>query len=149
MNEQINHRLAVFKKVFAVLLILDLVGLVEVGIALFPDFSMMAEYGQIMLVISGVMTAVAVAVLLFEILAKVFLIRNTAQTSIGKGHVAFAKALVVFNLFAVIINLLAMGGEGATLINQARMAAQVLASAAEMVAAFAYVRNVKKLLTAK
>jgi hypothetical protein len=149
MNEQFSHRLPVFKKVFALLLILDLVGLIEVGIALFPNFRMQAEYGQIMLVISGVMTAVAVAVLLFEILAKVFLIRNSAQTSIGKRHVAFAKALVVFNLFAVIINLLAMGGEGATLINQARMAAQVLASAAEMVAAFTYVRTVKKLLTAK
>ena len=49
----------------------------------------------------------------------------------------------------LIINLLAMGGEGATLINQARLAAQVLASAAEMIAAFAYVRTVKKLLTAK
>ena len=54
------------------------------------------------------------------------------------------KLLVLFNVGAVIINLLAAGGEGATLLNQANLYLTVLASAAEVVAVSAYLRTVKK-----
>ena len=149
MNEQFNNRMPVFKKVFTLLLVLDLVGLILAGITLVPNFPQWAEYGQIMLVVSSVMVVVMVAVALFEILAKGYLIRNASQESINKRCVTFARALVVFNLCAVIINLLAMGGEGATLLNQTRIAAQVLASAAEVAVAFLYLRTVKGLFAAK
>ena len=56
-----------------------------------------------------------------------------------------AKLLLLFNFGAVIINVLATGGEGATLMNQANLYLQVLASAAEMITVIFYLRTVKKI----
>ena len=138
------------KKVFVVLLVLDVMELLSTGVALYPTFGELAGVGQFMLVVMSVMAAVIVAVSLFEILAKLFLLRSTSPTfswaSGRKGYLTAAKLLVFFNLCAVIFNMLAVGGEGATLINQARIYLQILASAVEMIAAFSYLRIVKRLV---
>ena len=138
------------KKVFVILLFLDVIELLLSGAALYPTFGELAGDGQFMLVVISVMAAVIVAVSLFEILAKLFLLRSTSPTfswaSGRKGYLTAAKLLVFFNLCAVIFNMLAVGGEGATLINQARIYLQILASAVEMIAAFSYLRIVKRLV---
>lgn len=138
----------VFKKVFIVVLVLDIIGLISAGIALLPTFKQLAGYGQPMMGILCAMVAVMAAIQLFEILAKLFLIKSTSPefswTSGRKGYIAAAKLLLLFNFGALIINLLATGGEGATLINQGNLYLRVLASAAEIVTVFLYLREVKK-----
>jgi hypothetical protein len=138
----------ILKKVFWVLLVLDLIGLIVAGINLLPTFTQMVEYGQLMMIVFGVMVAVVAAVLVFEIVAKVFLIRSaspaSSQSSGRKGYAAAARLLILFNLCAVIFSLLSAGGEGATLLNQANLYLTVLASAAEVIAVSAYLRTVKK-----
>ena len=147
--QQVSNKMHIFKVVFLVLLVLDFVELILVGIALYPTFKKLAGYGTLMLCVAGVIVAVIVAVLLFEILAKIFLLRSTSPTfswlSGRKGYATAAKLLLVVNLGAVLFNLLAIGGEGATLINQLRLYLHILASAAEIIAAFCYLRTVKKL----
>lgn len=149
MSEQINNRMSIIKKVFFVLLALDIIGMILGGIALFPAFKTMAEYGQMMMGVFIVITAVVAAVQLFEILAKIFLIRSTSPefswTDGRKGYVVAAKLLWVFNLGAVIIGVLSIGGEGATLINQANLYIRLLASVVEMVVVSFYLRTTKKL----
>ena len=148
MSKQIHDKMYFFKKVFCVLAVLDVITLISAVINLLPTFPQMSEYGQPMASIFGVMFAGMVAVKLFEILAKVFLMKSTSPAfsweSAQKRCMTFAKLLILFNLGAVIINLLAIGGEGATLLNQANLYLRVLASAAEIVAAFIYLRTVKK-----
>ena len=99
--------------------------------------------------IMSAMFAALAAIQLFEILAKVFLIKSTSPsfswTSGRKGYIAAARLLLLFNFGAVIINLLSSGGEGATIINQANLYLRVLASVAEIIAVFFYLRKVKKL----
>lgn len=151
MRKPISNKMQLLKKVFVVLLILDVIELLLTGVALVPTFGELAGAGQFMLVVMGVIAAVIVAVSLFEILAKLFLMRSTSPTfsweSGRKGYVTAARLLVFFNLCAVIFNLLAVGGEGATLINQARIYLQIIASAVEMIAAFSYLRTAKKILS--
>ena len=150
MRKQIGDKMYRLKKVFVILLFLDVIELLLSGAALYPTFGELAGDGQFMLVVISVMAAVIVAVSLFEILAKLFLLRSTSPTfswaSGRKGYLTTAKLLVFFNLCAVIFNMLAVGGEGATLINQARIYLQILASAVEMIAAFSYLRIVKRLV---
>ena len=138
-----------FKKVFFALLVLDIIGLISTVITLLPTFKQLAGSGQLMLGVISVMVAVIVAIQLFEILAKVFLIKSTSPTfswtADRKGYIAAAKLLLLFNLGAIIINLLSAGGEGATLINQGRLYLHVLASVAEIIAVFSYLRTVKTL----
>ena len=149
MSNQVSNRMYTFKKVFFILLVLDFAELILVGIALYPTFKQLAGYGQLMLGVASVIAAVIVTVLLFEMLAKIFLLRSTLPTfswsSGRKGYTTAAKLLLLFNLGAVLFNLLSAGGEGATLINQLRLYLQILASTAEMIAAFCYLRTVKKL----
>ena len=102
-----------------------------------------------MLGVASVIVAIVVAVMLFEILAKVSLIRSTSPaftwSSGRKGHVTVARLLLVFNLIAVIVGLLSAGGEGATLLNQANLYLRVVASAAEIIIVILYLRAVKKI----
>ena len=149
MSKQVSNRMHIFKKIFFVLLVLDFVELILVVITLYPTFKQLAGYGQLMLGVTSVIVAVIVAVLLFEILAKIFLLRSTSPIfswlSGRKGYATAAKLLLLFNLGAVLFNLLSAGGEGATLINQGRLYLQILASVAEIIAAFCYLRTVKRL----
>ena len=144
-----NNKMYIFKRVFLILLVLDLIGLIMTGIALVPTFKQLAEYGQVMMVVISVSVIVIVAIMLLEILAKIFLIRTTSSTfswsSDSKGCIATANLLVLFNLGAVIVNLLSSGGEGATLLNQGYLYLRVLTSVAEIVAVVFYLRIVKKL----
>ena len=148
MSKQINDKMIVFKKAFFILLILDVIGSVLADIALLPTFMHRAEFGQPMMGKMSAMFAVLAAIQLFEILAKVFLMKSTSSDfsweSGKKRCTTFAKLLVLFNVGAVIINLLAAGGEGATLLNQANLYLTVLASAAEVIAVSVYLRTVKK-----
>lgn len=141
--------MSVLKKAFIILLVLDVIGLITAVIAMLPTIGQMAGYGQPMMGVMCAVTAAMVAILLFEILAKFFLIKSTSPafswTSGKKGYLAAARLLLLFNFGAVIINLLAAGGVGATLINQANLYLRVLASAAEIIAVFFYLRKVKKL----
>ena len=150
MSNQVSNRMHILKKIFFILIVLDFAELILAGIALCSTFKQLAGYGQLMLRVASVIVAVIVAVLLFEILAKIFLLRSTSSTfswsSGRKGYATAAKLLLLFNLGAVLFNLLSAGGEGATLINQLRLYLQILASAAEMIAAFCYLRTVKKLV---
>lgn len=141
MSKQMNEKMAILKKVFFVLLVLDVIELILMVINLIPTFKQMAGYGQIMMVVTGVLTAVMVAILLFEILAKVFLIRNTSN----KRYVSVARLLLLFNLGAVVFGLLSAGGEGANLVNQIRTYLGVLFSVAEVIAAYLYLRMNKKM----
>ena len=149
MRTQIHDRLIAVKKVFFVLLVLDLIEMVLSGIALFPTFQTLAGYGQPMLTVSIVMIALMAAVLLFEIFAKMFLIRSASPAffrSTGrKGCTVAAKFLWLFNLGAAIVCALSFGGEGATLINQGNLCVRLLASVAEMIAVSFYLRTIKAL----
>ena len=149
MSNQVSNRMYIFKKIFFILLVLDFAELILVGIALYPTFKQLAGYGQLMLGVASVIAAVIVAVLLFEILAKIFLLRSTLPTfswsSGRKGYATAAKLLLLFNLGAVLFNLLSAGGEGATLINQGRLYLQILASVAEVIAAFCYLGAIKRI----
>lgn len=148
MSKQINDRMSFFKKVFFVLTVLDVIGLVSAVINLVPTFPQMAEFGQPMLSIFIAMTAGMVAIQLYEILAKVFLMKSTSPdfswATGEKRCVTAVKLLVLFNVGAIIINLLAAGGEGATLLNQANLYLSVLASVVEVIAVSVYLRTVKK-----
>lgn len=147
MSKQIHDKLSFFKKVFCVLAVLDVIGLISAVINLLPTFPQMAEYGQPMAGIFSVMFAGMVAIKLFEILAKGFLMKSTSPDfswESGKKRCMTAmKLLVLFNVGAVIINLLAAGGEGATALNQANVYLTVLASAAEVIAVSVYLHTVK------
>ena len=149
MNKQIETGMSVIKKAFSILLILEFIGLILSGTALFPTFKTLAEYGQLMMGVFIAIVAVAVAVILFEILAKIFLIRSTSPAfswSTGrKGYITAAKLLFLFNLAAVIIGVLSMGGEGATVISQVNSYIRLLAAVVEMIVVFCYLRMVKKL----
>ena len=148
MSEHINDKMSVYKKVFFILLVLDVIGLISAIIALLPTFQKLSGYGQPMMGILIVMIALVVAIQLFEILAKVFLIKSTSPTfsweSGRKGYISAAKLLLLFNFGSVIVNLLSAGGEGATPMNQGNLYLQVLASVAEIIAVFLYLRKVKK-----
>ena len=149
MRTQIHDRLIAVKKVFFVLLVLDLIEMVLSGIALFPTFRTLAGYGQPMLTVSIVMIALMAAVLLFEIFAKMFLIRSASPAffrSTGrKGCTVTAKFLWLFNLGAAIVCALSFGGEGATLLNQTNLYLRMVSSVAEVVVVVCYLRTVKKL----
>ena len=84
-SEHINDRMSVYKKVFFILLVLDVIGLISAIIALLPTFQKLPGYGQPMMGVVIVMIAVVVAIQLFEILAKVFLAdkRSILDSSIG------------------------------------------------------------------
>ena len=148
MNEQINNKMHLLKKAFIVLLAFDFIGLVLTSAALFPTFKQLSGYGTLMLVIASIIVAVIVVIMLFEILAKFFLIRSTSSTfdwsSGRKGYLTVAKLLFLFNLLTIIVNVLSIGGEGATLFNQGRLYLEILLSIIEAIVAFLYLRTVKK-----
>ena len=145
-----NGKLHKFKKVFLILLIFDLIELIQAGVNILPSFRELEEYGQMVMIVSIVITALVAVILLFEIFAKLYLMGSTSQTfsweSKRKGYVAAAKLLLVFNLGAVLINVLSMGGEGATLLNQLRVYLSILVSAVEVIAVVFYLGTVKKIL---
>ena len=149
MNKQIETGMSIIKKAFSILLILDFIGFILSGIALFPTFKTMAGYGQLMMGVFIAIFIVDVAVILFEILAKIFLIRSTSPAfswSTGrKGYITTAKLLFLINLAAAIIGVLSMGGEGATLISQINSYIRLLASVVEVIVVFCYLRMVKRL----
>ena len=153
MSEHMDGELHKFKKVFLILLIFDLIELIQVGVNMLPSFMELEEYGQMVMIVSIVITGLVAVILLFEIFAKLYLMRSTSQTfsreSKRKGCVAAAKLLLVFNLGAVLINVLSMGGEGATLLNQLRVYLSVLVSAVEVIAVVFYLGAVKKILKNK
>ena len=148
-----NGKLHKFKKVFLILLIFDLLELIQAVVNMLPSFSELAEYGQMVMIVSIVITGLVAVILLFEIFAKLYLMRSTSQTfsweSKRKGYMAVAKLLLVFNLGAVLINVLSMGGEGATLLNQLRVYLSILVSAVEVIAVVFYLGAVKKILKNK
>ena len=149
MSKQIKDKMRFFKKVFIILLILDGIGLVQVGIALFPTFKKLTGYGGLMLGVAGAMIVAALAIMLFEIVAKAFLLRSTAPafgwSSNRKSCVTIATLVLLFNLGSVIVNLLSAGGEGATLLNQTNLYLRMVSSVAEVVVVVCYLRTVKKL----
>ena len=149
MSKETGNKMHIFKKLFLIFMTLDFVELILVCIALRPMSETLAGYGQLMLCIARVTEIVIVATLLIDILAKLFLLRSTSANfswaSGRKGYVIAAKLLMLFNLGTAIFNLLAVGGEGATLINQLRLYLQILASAAEAIVVFCYLRTVKRL----
>lgn len=153
MNEQMKAKLHKFKKVFLILLIFDLIELIQAVVNMFPSFKELKEYGQMVMIVSIVITALIAVILLFEIFAKLYLMRSTSQTfsweSGRKGYVAAAKLLLVFNLGAVLVNVLSMGGEGATLLNQMNLYLHVIADIVETIAIILYLRKVKRLKESK
>ena len=148
-----NGKLHKFKKIFLILLIFDLLELIQAVVNMLPSFRELAEYGQMVMIVSFVITGLVVVILLFEIFAKLYLMRSTSQTfsweSKRKGYVAAAKLLLVFNLGAVLVNVLSMGGEGATLLNQLRVYLSILVSAVEVIVVLFYLGVVKKILKNK
>ena len=148
-----NGKLHKLKKVFLILLIFDLIELIQAGVNMLPSFMELEEYGQMVMIVSIVITALIAVILLFEIFAKLHLMRSTSQTfsweSKRKGYMAAAKLLLVFNFGAVLVNVLSMGGEGATLLNQLRVYLSILVSAVEVIVVFFYLGAVKKILKNK
>ena len=153
MSEHMNEKLHKFKKVFLILLIFDLIELIQSGVNMLPSFMELEEYGQMVMIVSIVITALIAVILLFEIFAKLYLMRSTSQTfsweSGRKGYVAAAKLLLVFNLGVVLVNVLSMGGEGATLLNQMNLYLHVIADIVETIAIILYLRKVKRLKESK
>lgn len=140
MSEQSNKRMRICKRAFFVLLIPDFIGAIVAFAAFVPMFGMLAGYGKVMLIVAGIISAMMAAVMLFEIVAKIFLIRSSCR----KGCGAVVILLFLFNLGAVIMGVLSAGGEGATLTNQLYLYLQMLASVAEMIIAVFYLRTIKK-----
>ena len=97
-----NGKLHKLKKVFLILLIFDLIELIQAGVNILPSFRELEEYGQMVMIVSFVITGLVAVILLFEIFAKLHLMRSTSQTfsweSKRKGYMAVAKLLLVFNL---------------------------------------------------
>ena len=153
MSEHMNEKLHKFKKVFLILLIFDLIELIQSGVNMLPSFMELEEYGQMVMIVSIVITGLVAVILLFEIFTKLYLMRSTSQTfsweSGRKGYVAAAKLLLVFNLGAVLVNVLSMGGEGATLLNQMNLYLHVIADIVETIAIILYLRKVKRLKESK
>ena len=153
MSEHMNGKLHKFKKVFLILLIFDLIELIQSGVNMLPSFMELEEYGQMVMIVSIVITGLVAVILLFEIFTKLYLMRSTSQTfsweSGRKGYVAAAKLLLVFNLGAVLVNVLSMGGEGATLLNQMNLYLHVIADIVETIAIILYLRKVKRLKESK
>ena len=145
-----KDKMQVLKKAFLVLMVLDLIKLILMVIEIVPTLKQMSEYGQMVLIVGGVIATVEIAVLLFEVWGKFFLSRSTSPAfsweSARRGYVAVARLLLLINLGAAIIDVLSVGGVGATLINQAYLYLCLLASIAEMIAVFLYLRATKKLL---
>ena len=106
--------------------------------------------GQMMMIVASVIIAMIVAILLLEIVVKLFLMRSALPTfswrSKGKGYVAAAKLLLLFNLGAVIFGVLSLGGEGATLLNQVNLYLSMFAYVVELIAVLFYLRAVKRIL---
>ena len=148
-----NGKLHKLKKVFLILLIFDLIELIQAGVNILPSFRELEEYGQMVMIVSIVITGLVAVILLFEIFAKLYLMRSTSQTfsweSKRKGYMAAAKLLLVFNLGAVLVNVLSMGGEGATLLNQMNLYLHVIADIVETIAIILYLRKVKRLKESK
>ena len=148
-----NGKLHKFKKVFLILLIFDLIELIQAGVNMLPSFMELEEYGQMVMIVSIVITGLVAVILLFEIFTKLYLMRSTSQTfsweSGRKGYVAAAKLLLVFNLGVVLVNVLSMGGEGATLLNQMNLYLHVIADIVETIAIILYLRKVKRLKESK
>ena len=153
MSEHMNEKLHKFKKVFLILLIFDLIELIQSGVNMLPSFMELEEYGQMVMIVSIVITGLVAVILLFEIFTKLYLMRSTSQTfsweSGRKGYVAAAKLLLVFNLGVVLVNVLSMGGEGATLLNQMNLYLHVIADIVETIAIILYLRKVKRLKESK
>ena len=149
MSKQKNDKMYILKKVFFVLLVLDAISLTLSVIELIPTFQTLAGYGAIMFVVAGVMMTVTLGVLLFEIVALLFLIRSTSPAfswSTGrKGYTAAAKILLVVNILTAIVNVLSLGGEGATLVSQARTYLQILTAVVEVITVIFYLRAVKNI----
>ena len=122
------------------------------AVTLYPTFKQLKEYGQLMLIVTCVIVAIVVATLLFEIFAKIFMLRSISSTfslsSGRKSYTATAICLLLVNLGSAFVNLLSAGGEGAALINQMYLYLQILASVVEAIAAFFYLRTIKKLFAA-
>ena len=150
MNEQINKKMHTLKNVFITLLVLDCLGLVWGCINLFPLITLLPEYGKAVLIVTGVIFAIMVVITVFEILAKVFLIRSTAPTfdwsSGRKGYMLAAKFVLLFSILSIIVARLSLGGEGATLFNQGRMYLDILLSIVEACAVLLYLRTAKMLV---
>ena len=148
-----NGKLHKFKKIFLILLIFDLIELIQAVVNMLPSFMELEEYGQMVMIVSIVITGLVAVILLFEIFTKLYLMRSTSQTfsweSKRKGYVAAAKLLLVFNLGAVLVNVLSMGGEGATLLNQMNLYLHVIADIVETIAIILYLRKVKRLKESK
>ena len=142
--------MGLLKKAFFILLVFDISGLIAGVISLLPTFKQMAGYGQLMLGVFSVMFAGLMAIQLFEILSKIFMIKSTSPTfswtSDRKGYLTVARLLLLFNFGAVIVNLLSAGGEGATPLNQGYLFLQVLASVAEILVVIIYLRSIKSKL---
>lgn len=153
MNKQTHDKIHIFKKPFFILLVLDFIEWIWMGISMISTFKLLAGYGKLMLIVAGVIVAVIVLIMLFEILGKIFLIRSTSTTfswtSHRKGYVATAKLLLLFNFTAVILNVLSLGGEGATLMNQLNLYLSIIASFVEMIVVFFYLCTVKRILKDK
>ena len=153
MSEHMNEKLHKFKKVFLILLIFDLIELIQSGVNMLPSFMELEEYGQMVMIVSIVITGLVAVILLFEIFTKLYLMRSTSQTfsweSGRKGYVAAAKLLLVFNLGAVLVNVLSMGGEGATLLNQMNLYLHVIADIVETIAIILYLLKLKRLKESK
>ena len=149
MSKQTSNKMTIFKILFIVLLALECVSLISAVVSLIPTFKMLGGYDTVMVIVTGTMMVMSMMVMAVEILAKIFLIRNTSPNSPRaagrKGYVAWAVILLVFNFGAVLVNLLSSGGVGATLLNQARLYLKVLASVAEIVTVFCFLGTAKKL----
>ena len=136
------------KKIFLILLVIDVLELIMMGINMIPSFKELEAYGQLMMIVTIAITAAA-AILVFEIFAKLLLMRSISPefswNKKVKRCVSAAKLLVLFNLGTVLISVLSMGGEGATLLNQMSIYLQIAASAVEVITVLFYLRAVKKI----
>ena len=137
------------KKIFLILLVIDVLELIMMGINMIPSFKELEAYGQLMMIVTIAITAAAAAILVFEIFAKLLLMRSISPefswNKKVKRCVSAAKLLVLFNLGTVLISVLSMGGEGATLLNQMSIYLQIAASAVEVITVLFYLRAVKKI----
>lgn len=137
MSEKSNNKMRVLKGFIIALLVLDVIAFVLACVNLIPSFGLFADYGEIMLVVASIITFLILAVILFEVVAKIFILRKNSS--------ALAVFLIIFNAISAIFGFLSLGGVGATVLNQSRIWIEIFASVAEVVVAAIYLGAVKKL----
>lgn len=76
MSEKTSNKMRILKGFIIALLVLDVIAFVLACVNLIPSFRLFADYGEILLVVASIMSSLVLLVMLFEVVAKIFILRK-------------------------------------------------------------------------